>query len=257
MAQRDSGEWATLLGTEGLKLAEVVGEITREALDVSATRVWTAREAMKKAGLAAGAPLVVDPGSSASWVVLNSGDTAIFSSLIDAPDTGAAICVAAALRPTREELAPEPIKANSPPAFEYRHVVSFEETNVVGNVYYARHIGWQGRCREMFLRQNCPEIVKEFQAGLVLATSRCSCEYIHELHAFDEIVIRMRLGAVGGNRIEMTFEYFKQSAEGEEGGELLAARGVQEIACMQTENGVTRPIAIPAGLQSALENYRS
>ena len=37
-------------------------------------------------------------------------------------------------------------------AFEYRHLVGFEETNLVGNVYYANHVRWQGRCREMFLR---------------------------------------------------------------------------------------------------------
>ena len=37
-------------------------------------------------------------------------------------------------------------------AFEYRHVVGFEETNLVGNVYYVNHLRWQGRCREMFLR---------------------------------------------------------------------------------------------------------
>ena len=36
-------------------------------------------------------------------------------------------------------------------AFEYRHVVSFEETNLVGNVYFANHLSWQGRCRELFL----------------------------------------------------------------------------------------------------------
>ena len=32
-------------------------------------------------------------------------------------------------------------------AFEYRHVVGFEETNLVGNVYYVSHLSWQGRAR--------------------------------------------------------------------------------------------------------------
>ena len=36
--------------------------------------------------------------------------------------------------------------------FEYRHVIGFEETNLVGNVYYANHVRWQGRCRELVLR---------------------------------------------------------------------------------------------------------
>jgi enediyne biosynthesis thioesterase len=32
-------------------------------------------------------------------------------------------------------------------SYEMRYVVGFEETNVVGNVYYAHHVRWQGRCR--------------------------------------------------------------------------------------------------------------
>ena len=31
--------------------------------------------------------------------------------------------------------------------YEYRHVVGFEETNLVGNVYYVNYVRWQGRCR--------------------------------------------------------------------------------------------------------------
>ena len=33
------------------------------------------------------------------------------------------------------------------PYYEYRHIVSFEETNLVGNVYYVNYLRWQGRCR--------------------------------------------------------------------------------------------------------------
>jgi hypothetical protein len=29
--------------------------------------------------------------------------------------------------------------------FEWRHVVSFGETNLVGNVYYAHYLTWQGQ----------------------------------------------------------------------------------------------------------------
>jgi len=43
-------------------------------------------------------------------------------------------------------------------SYEYRHVVSFEETNLVGNVYYVNHLRWQGRVREMFLRDHAPGV---------------------------------------------------------------------------------------------------
>ena len=31
--------------------------------------------------------------------------------------------------------------------FDMDHVVTFEETNLVGNVYYTNYFSWQGRCR--------------------------------------------------------------------------------------------------------------
>src|SRR5215467_215043 len=64
--------------------------------------------------------------------------------------------------------------------YEYRHVVSFEETNLVGNVYFVNHIRWQGLCREMFLRDYAPGVLAELSHGLALVTVRCSCNYFAE-----------------------------------------------------------------------------
>ena len=132
-------------------------------------------------------------------------------------------------------------------AFEFRHVVGFEETNLVGNVYYVNHLRWQGRCREMFLREHAPEILAELSQGLALATVRCSCDYLAELEAFDNIVLRMRLGEVVQNRLTLLFEYWR--------GEELVARGEQQVACMRRENGRTVPTPIPAALRGALRPY--
>src|SRR6267143_6744725 len=112
--------------------------------------------------------------------------------------------------------------------YEYSHVVGFEETNLIGNVYYANHVRWQGRCREMFLRDYAPEVLANLNRGLVLVTTRVSCEYLAEISAFDELVIRMRLSALKQNRITMLFDYWRRTGAGEE----LVAHGEQEIACM-------------------------
>lgn len=132
--------------------------------------------------------------------------------------------------------------------FELRHVVGFEETNLVGNVYYVNHIKWQGRCREMFLKLHCPEILDELRADLALATVRCQCEYFLELEAFDEIVLRMKLGFIRQNRIELRFDYLRAR----DGWEELIARGEQEIACLRRMNGAGVPTQIPPALARAL-----
>jgi enediyne core biosynthesis thioesterase len=138
--------------------------------------------------------------------------------------------------------------------FEYRHIVGFEETNLVGNVYYVNHLRWQGRCREMFLREHAPEILEELTQGLALATVRCSCDYLAELAAFDTVVLRMRLGEVVQNRLTLHFEYWREAPES---GEELVARGEQQIACMRREAERTVPTPIPAALREALRPYES
>jgi enediyne biosynthesis thioesterase len=138
-----------------------------------------------------------------------------------------------------------------PKTFEYRHVVSFDETNVVGNVYYVTHLRWQGRCREMFLRAHAPGILKELEQGLALVTVRCSCDYFDEVFAFDEILVQMRLEAVQQNRVRMGFDYLRTK----DGASTLIARGTQEVAAMRkTDRGLVAA-PLPDELRSALELY--
>jgi enediyne biosynthesis thioesterase len=136
-------------------------------------------------------------------------------------------------------------------AYEYRHIVGFEETNLVGNVYYANHVRWQGRCREMFLHDHASEVLGQLNHGLALVTTRVSCEYLAELLAFDELIIRMHLGALQQNRITMIFEYWRRSS----GSEEMVARGEQQVACMQREGTRMLPAPVPDALREALKPY--
>jgi enediyne core biosynthesis thioesterase len=136
-------------------------------------------------------------------------------------------------------------------AFEIRHIVGFEETNLVGNVYYVNHLRWQGRCREMFLRKHAPEIVAAMESGLAIVTTKCSCEYLSELSAFDEIIIRMRLHSLQQNRVTMLFEYWRQGRQHEE----LIARGEQQVAFMLRQGGQLLAVPVPESLRAALLLY--
>jgi enediyne biosynthesis thioesterase len=131
-------------------------------------------------------------------------------------------------------------------------VVGFEETNLVGNVYYANHVRWQGRCREMFLRDHAPGVLDDLTNGLALVTTRVSCEYLAELRALDEVAVRMRLGGTAQNRVTMRFEYWRLAAGGHEE---LVARGEQEVACMRRQNGRAVPAPVPEALREALAPY--
>lgn len=137
-------------------------------------------------------------------------------------------------------------------AYEYSHIVGFEETNLVGNVYYANYILWQGRCREMFLYEHAPDVIDQITQGLALVTVHVSCQYLSELFAFDRVTVAMRLKDILQNRITMGFEYWRLNDK----DKTLVAIGEQQAACMQRIDGKNVPVAIPPSLQHALETYR-
>ncbi|WP_018657666.1 acyl-CoA thioesterase [Actinomadura flavalba] len=136
--------------------------------------------------------------------------------------------------------------------YEIHHVVGFEETNIVGNVYYVNYLRWQGRCREMFLRDQAPEVLADIADDLKLFTLKVDCEFFAEITAFDELSIRMRLLELGQTQLEFGFDYVRVTG----GTELLIARGRQRVACMRGPNTRTVPARVPDALVRALEPYR-
>jgi enediyne biosynthesis thioesterase len=136
--------------------------------------------------------------------------------------------------------------------FEYRHIVGFEETNLVGNVYYVNYLRWQGRARELFLKERASQVLAELQDDLKLFTLKVDCEFYAEITAFDEVSIRMRLVELGQTQLQFAFDYVRLNPDG---GETLVARGMQRVACMRGPNTATVPARVPDALVRALEPY--
>jgi len=122
---------------------------------------------------------------------------------------------------------------------------------MLGNVYFTQHVAWQGRCRELFLKEHAPSILNELARDLRLVTLRVSCEYFEELSAFDEIEVQMRLGYLRQHRIGLDFLIVKR----QEIQNLQVARGFQEIGCMRAAIGGLVPVEPPASLRNALTAF--
>lgn len=133
----------------------------------------------------------------------------------------------------------------------YEHIVSFEETNLVGNVYFANFIKWQGKCREMFIRDNAPEVLKQLNEDLALVTVNVNAEFYEELYAFDVVRIKLYLKEIVQNRVKMVFEYYKVKDDLEE----LVASGNQQIACVRKVKDGYRACPIPPEFNAALLLY--
>lgn len=73
IAARDPAAWADLLGGEDLQLAQRLARERGEPLDAAATRLWGAREALKKSGAALETPLVLESLTPDGWALLRAG----------------------------------------------------------------------------------------------------------------------------------------------------------------------------------------
>jgi enediyne biosynthesis thioesterase len=103
----------------------------------------------------------------------------------------------------------------------------------------------------MFLHEHAPEVLEELSRGLALVTTRCSCEYLAEIFAFDRIAVRMSLAELAQNRMDLHFDYWRIA----DGREELVARGDQQVIVMRAEGERTVPAPVPAGLREALRGY--
>jgi enediyne biosynthesis thioesterase len=134
--------------------------------------------------------------------------------------------------------------------YEYRHVVTIEDTDLLGNVNYVNYISWQGRARELCLREYTPDVVAGFGDGVRLLTVSCQCEYLRELTIFDEVIVRMTPGEVGQTQMTMRFEYWRQRP----GGEELVATGEQRVACVRPDaDGNMAPARLPESMRRLVD----
>ncbi|HEU4710330.1 MAG TPA: type I polyketide synthase [Pyrinomonadaceae bacterium] len=71
--RRSPSAWRMLIGDDGMSLVQLIQRQVGENSETAATRVWSAKECLKKVGAMANAPLVFVSASEDGWVTLSSG----------------------------------------------------------------------------------------------------------------------------------------------------------------------------------------
>ncbi|HEX7332826.1 MAG TPA: SDR family NAD(P)-dependent oxidoreductase, partial [Pyrinomonadaceae bacterium] len=79
VAERSPSVWRALLGDERFELAQLIENRAQEHGAVSATRIWSASEALKKVGAMISAPLTFVSSTDDGCVVLSSGNFKILT----------------------------------------------------------------------------------------------------------------------------------------------------------------------------------
>jgi enediyne polyketide synthase len=95
VVHRDVQRWTDLLGAERAALARLVAQQGEsEDFDAAATRLWSAGECLKKAGLPLDTPLVFRDATPDGWVLLGAGSVTVATWIGAVRDRDAPLTVA-------------------------------------------------------------------------------------------------------------------------------------------------------------------
>ena len=130
--------------------------------------------------------------------------------------------------------------------FIFEKTVYLGNTNMFGNVYFARYFDWQGEAREAFFSKTVPGSSLLFKSGIKFVTIEAYIKYNKETVVFDEVVIKVRAENFKITTFDLIFTYLdKKTRE-------LVATGKQRIGFVDSNNKV---IPIPEQLKKAWNKF--
>ena len=130
--------------------------------------------------------------------------------------------------------------------YEYRHLVTFDDTNSVGNVYFAKFFQWMGSCREVITAEHYPELVTDIKRGFGFATEFAHIDYAQECFLFDKILIKMKVTDLSRTRIEFSFDFVNEKTNA------TIATGKQAVVWVNPQH---RPSIMPDKLYDSIVEY--
>ena len=105
----------------------------------------------------------------------------------------------------------ESMNADNPKRWlDYRHKITFIETNAVGNVYFSHYFALMGKARDVALEQFLPDVEAYLKQGFGLITEYAHIDFAHEGRLYDALLIRMGCLALSRTRIEFEFEFVRE-----------------------------------------------
>lgn len=130
--------------------------------------------------------------------------------------------------------------------FTFEKTIYLGNTNMFGNVYFARYFDWQGEAREAFFFETVPESLAIFKSGIKFVTIEAYIKYNKETTVFDEVLIKVKAENFKITTFDLIFTYLNKKT-----GELVAT-GKQKLGFVDSNNKV---IPIPEQLKNAWTKF--
>jgi acyl-CoA thioesterase FadM len=127
---------------------------------------------------------------------------------------------------------------------------TLEESNLVGNVYFANYFAWQRKARDLFLHAISPEYHKGVGGLGEMVCLRSRMDYLREAMPFDDVQVQMSLEGMNEKGAVFGFEFFRVLPHGQR--QKLSV-GRQEVVWV-TRDMSGRPVATawPDDVRTAL-----
>jgi enediyne polyketide synthase len=132
---------------------------------------------------------------------------------------------------------------------EQTFATSQEDSNVVGNIYFANYSVWQGRVTDRFFHSIAPRVFEDRGAHGELHRAQTRISQLRDAMPFDEISVVMRLDELHERGARLSFDFFRK----ESGGVTKIAAGHNLVAWAGVERGAEpRPVNWPDELREAM-----
>ncbi|MFA5894000.1 MAG: acyl-CoA thioesterase [Candidatus Margulisiibacteriota bacterium] len=95
--------------------------------------------------------------------------------------------------------------------FVFEKTAYLHDTNLFGNVYFARYFEWQGMAREEFFRQVMPNIQQFLKSGIRLVTIDASMQYKKEVTLFDQVLIKLAVDNLKISTFDLIFTFVNKN----------------------------------------------
>ncbi|KQT57015.1 thioesterase [Methylobacterium sp. Leaf456] len=129
--------------------------------------------------------------------------------------------------------------------FVIRLTPTYDDTNSVGNIYFANYVRWVGKARELFFRHCVPDFDLASTEFYIL-TKSFQHDFRREAREFEPLTVRIRVKHA--NRKFVTLEHEIHSAT-----QGLLGRGEQSLMFVDTRN--YRPLDIPKSIVEGFLPY--
>ena len=127
---------------------------------------------------------------------------------------------------------------------------SLDNSNLVGNIYFANYYAWQGQIRDRYFFDLIPEYYRGTGENGELLCLETRVNHLREAMPFDRIMVTMALRTLKSHSAIFYFEYFLMGADNTK---VKLAFGEQNAIWVKRDlNGKPVPAPFPAVVQEAL-----